>query len=438
MKPHGSLLAILACLGTACGQQVQAHSAPNVVFIVIDTLRAADLPLDGASPETAPFLDALSRNSVVFDNAFSASSWTAPATASIFTSRYPNEHGVTQGYMASKKAMRKGLALELNKVPQSIESLPVFMRNQGYSTFGVTANINIDEPLGFDRGFDYFQLMKGFGETDSDNVYEQLMEWKEQIKGAQPAFIYLHLMDPHEPYIRHEAWVDADAAVPADPLDDHVAYRSEIRKVDEYLRRMLEELDLGDDTVIILTADHGQEFRDHGGTGHAMSLYSELTKVPMLVQIGKNGPTGHSSANVSNMDLLPTLRELLATPAVAGEQGESLLDVMEELERGPRSLFSMRSIRHGKDVRRMRSIISGSYKAIQYQHDDRVLLFNLDEDPGEKKNLARKQPDRLREMLEEMDAQDARALQSSIFEAGVQNLSVEDLERLQKIGYTGE
>jgi arylsulfatase A-like enzyme len=438
MKSIGRLFTVLVCLSTACGKPVEAHSAPNVVFIVIDTLRAVDLPLDGISPESAPFLDALARESMVFDNAFSASSWTAPATASIFTSRHPNEHGVTQGLMATKKAQKKGLQLELNQVPQTIESLPVFMQNQGYRTFGVTANINIGEPMGFHRGFDRFQLIRGFGETNAGDVHEQLMTWKDEIKASPQAFIYLHLMDPHEPYERHTAWVDEEAPVPDDRMDDHVAYRSEIRNVDEYLRRMLEELDLGDDTIIILTADHGQEFGEHGGNGHVMSLYSELTHVPMMLHVGKDGPKGTSSANVSNMDLLPTLRELLATPADPAERGVSLLGILEQSERGERPLFSMRTVQHGKELRHIRSILQGPYKAIHHLRNDRKMLFNIDADPAEKKNIASQHPELLASLLEQMDQQEKLARLSSITEAGVQSLSADDVERLQMIGYTGE
>jgi arylsulfatase A-like enzyme len=440
MKLIRAWILVCAFFISSCAQEVLVKSHPDadVVFIVIDTLREVDLPLDGNSPATAPFLDTLALESVVFDNAWSTSAWTAPATASIFTSRYPNEHGVTIGFWEIDKFNQNGGDIELNRLPKSIESLPVFMKSQGYTTFAVTANLNIDEPMGFNRGFDHFFYIKGSRNATANRVKKEILNWKEEIQGAEKAFLYLHFMDPHHPYTRHERWISDSADPPENSMDDHVAYRSEIRNVDENLREIFEALDLGEDTIIILTSDHGEEFKEHGANGHSHSLYSELTRVPLLLHIGADGPRGRSYANVSNLDLLPTLRELLLSPASPQERGESLLSVLDETERGSRSLFSM--LKHVKPKRnwRMRSVVRSQYKLIEIEHSNRLLLFDIESDPGEKVNLAERKPKIVEALRLVLDAQEARASETAVIEPTIHRLEPEEIEQLKMLGYTVE
>lgn len=411
---------------------------PDVIVVVIDTLRADELPPYGGAPENAPFLAELAAQGIVFENAWSTSSWTAPATASIFTSQHPNEHGVTVGLL-----IRSPIAdqLEVSRIPEELETLPEFFKAHGYGTFAVTDNINVDEPLGFSDGFDRFRYLKGFAESGARKLNEQVLAWREEIlTDERPYFLYLHYMDPHEPYKRHAEWMAEDAPpVPEDRLTDRDAYRSEIRHTDENIRAIFEALEVDEDTIVIVTADHGQEFHDHGRTGHKWTLYSELTRVPLIARLGPAGPTGVSRANVSNIDLLPTLRQVLDTPPAEGDRGVSLLAAAAMETRGERELFAMRTdCYHHSRPRELRSIVRGPYKLIVNEDSGAVELYDLDADPAESKDLAGDRPEVVRLLREALDEQDERARREGTRQAGGKELTEEERRQLEALGYAGD
>ncbi len=434
MRSFALLLAGLLSLA-ACGESVPPP--PNVVVVVIDTLRADDLPPYGGDLANAPFLAQLAAEGLVFENAWAASSWTAPATASIFTSRHPNEHGVVQGLLA--KQPKGATKNELNRIPSELETLPEFMKSRGYATFAVTDNINIDAPMGFADGFDRFRYLEGFAESGARRLNEQLLEWKDEILGAEPFFLYLHYMDPHEPYERHDEWLPEGAPpVPEDRMTDRAAYRSEIRNVDENLRAIFDELQLGEETLVLVTADHGQEFLDHGRTGHKWTLYSELTHVPLIVRLGTDGPRGRSAANVGNIDLLPTLRQVLDAPPSDQDRGSSLMAYAESEDRGPRELYSMRTDMYGPRPRELRSIVLGRYKLIVNEDNGQQKLFDLEVDPGETKNLVIERPEVVRSLQAKLDAQRDRAARELLTESSDRRLDAAEIEQLKMLGYTGD
>jgi arylsulfatase A-like enzyme len=148
----------------------------NVVLIVIDTLRSDHLPFYGYKKNTAPFMSDLARQSVVFKNAFSASSWTSPATASIFTSLYPFQHGVLLGLMAILKANAEDPSIRVNRIPEEIETLPEVMKKNGFRTYGVSDNLNIGIKQGFTQGFDRFETFNYNGAPRVNDVLKSKPE----------------------------------------------------------------------------------------------------------------------------------------------------------------------------------------------------------------------------------------------------------------------
>jgi len=439
---NGRMKALLGLMGltllplAACSD-ADSKTLPNVIVVVIDTLRLDELPLYGGDPQNAPFISQLAEEGVVFENAWSTSSWTAPATASIFTSQHPNEHGVTAGIQLKSDIKRRGMKVDLNRIPEELQTLPEFMKSEGYATFAVSDNINVDAAIGFAAGFDHFHYMKGFFQSGAVLLNEKMLSWRDEILGAERFFLYFHYMDPHEPYVRHEEWMDADAPPPSNAMMDRAAYRSEIRNVDEALRRIFAALEIGDDTIVILTADHGQEFMDHGHTGHKWTLYSELTHVPLVLRVGANGPRGRTRANVSHVDILPTLRELLGAPPAAQDRGVSLLAALDEKVRGERKLFAMRTDTFSKEPREMRAIIRGKYKLIVNQDNGRKKLFDLDLDPGETKNLAGANSGLCEELLQLLDEQNERALRVGAAEFTERHLDAQAVRQLETLGYVG-
>ncbi len=431
------LLALALTLPAACSE-VEANYSPNVVVIVIDTLRADDLPPYGGDAETAPFIAELASRSVVFQHAWSASSWTAPATASIFTSRHPNEHGVVNNLQLQSDVRLHGVAHELNRIPSALETLPEFMQSRGYKTFGVSDNINVDESIGFASGFDRFQRMEGFAKSGARRVTDQVLSWKEEMLSGGPFFLYMHYMDPHEPYERHAQWIAEGEPTVEDREMDRAAYRSEIRNVDEKLREVFSSLNLDDNTIVIFTADHGQEFGDHGHTGHKWTLYSELTNIPLMLHVGDDGPRGRSLANVSNMDILPTLRDLLSAPPSPQDRGISLLEVLDEQERGNRELHAMRTNTRGDVVREMRSVVLNKYKLILNEDTGHKRFYNLELDPGEQENIAGQNRHLVNRMLGMIEAQKQQANREQLSETGSIQFDQDQADILKTLGYTGE
>ena len=223
----------------------------NVVVMLIDTLRADRLPTYGHNRDTAPFLTALMDESIVFERAFSASSWTAPATASVFTSLNPSEHGIITGFVATKAMMKRGHPIKMNRLSDDHEVMGETMKKAGFTTIAVTDNLNIGTEMGFDRGFDYFKTLK---EKGSHSVNMVANEFLKKAKTDKPYFLYLHYMDPHAPYIQHKPWYetcvkDTDKSVKESML---CAYDSEIRYLDANIAEMFKQ----DKRSVIQDRDH--------------------------------------------------------------------------------------------------------------------------------------------------------------------------------------
>ena len=214
MRPK-AVLAGVVVLGGGCFLFTAFYSRPpsdslppNVVVILIDTLRPDYLGIYGHEPETAPFLSRIAARSTVFTRAFSTSSWTAPSTASLFTSVYPHRHGVHTGFLAHKQQVealkRDGEAtIEVNRIADDLTTLPEFFRDQGYATFGMASNRNIGDEEGFTRGFDRF--FKAY-ELPAEVIYNEIESWKEEMEESRPYFLYLHLNDVHMPYLERQPY----------------------------------------------------------------------------------------------------------------------------------------------------------------------------------------------------------------------------------------
>ncbi len=431
------LACILACWSPGCAQR---DPGPNVIVIVVDTLRADRLPFYGFDRGETPFLSSLAGRSVVFESAWAASSWTAPSTASIFTGVYPNQHGVLLGLNAYKRQKNKGNVLELNRIPASLETLPKLMKSVGYRTIGLADNPTIGQEIGFDRGFDEFKTFD-YATADVVNMAVELKE--RQLKDGGRYFLYLHYMDPHAPYHPQRPWFPGDVydygrLRNGDKTEYWLdAYDSEISYLDRKLAELFEALEVGEDTVVLLTADHGEEFQDHGGYLHEFKLYSELTRIPLLVYHPGVAPRRRRvQAHVSHIDLLPTLREILGLAPSDQYSGRSLVPYYLGDEPGgsERAVFAMRD-RPG--LKRLASVVQGRYKYIVSLYDAEEELYDLVDDPHEQNDLSERLPDvvmRMRDLWREFDTS-ARRWES---EATRVELSPDRLDALNRLGYGGE
>lgn len=311
----------------------------GIIMIVIDCLRADHVSCYGYHRQTTPTIDALAERGILWEHAHSASSWTKPSVTSILTGLYPTQHGAFEGIKKSKGRT----AVTTDVLDSALPTLAETLTAAGWRCGAFINNGQLGEFTRLNRGFASYAPQAG----KADRLIGIFLEWLEA--GAdKPFFGYLHLLEAHYPYKprrRHVAMFGGDrdtnhfrdfsardygklrrdiAHGDATLSDDHLTqmlqmYDAAVRRLDGKIRiilAMLTELGLRDTTAVIVTADHGEEFLDHGRIGHGQALYNELTHVPLIAHI-PDAPGGvRNTELVSHVDLARTLAGL------AGVDGE--------------------------------------------------------------------------------------------------------------------
>ncbi len=435
-----------------------------IVLVTVDALRADRVAFDGYRLPTTPFLDRLAREGVVFDRAYATSSWTPPTMASIFTGVPPMTHGVVSGEIIESRAVRQPV------LPESLSTIAELVRQDGFRTLGVASNRHLALDLGFGQGFDrYFDPPTFLNAPVVNDKARQLLtaeygaDWRSSWHG-QPLFLWLHYFDPHDPYFPYAPWIaaqapGADADGPRSPAhlvmrdlrqrfpqpDAALAeairpfYDSEIRRTDQLLADLWKELAPDGNVLFIFTADHGEEIVDHGGLGHSQSLYDELTRIPLFFWWPRGLPGGVRIAQpVSALDILPTILDLLGRPAPAALAGRSLVPLWRgaaagEMGADRRPVFL--ELAPPKPFRW--AVVDGDRKLI-IDPASRATpeLYDLASDPGEKVNLAEREPaevERLRAELRTWARKNPRAPDQRTRDRVDENLRKE----LEALGYLG-
>jgi arylsulfatase A-like enzyme len=446
LAASGVVAALLAAAGcTSDGTATRQAEPPDVVVIMIDTLRPDHLGFYGYPRETAPFLARLAERSAVFRRAYSTSSWTAPATASLLTSLYPVQHRVTEGFFAHQKRAeqveRQGkTTIQLRGLSASVETLPEIFRGLGYRTYGLSANVNIGSEMGFDRGFDRFErlhgLSFGLGGT-AEELQARLADWENEIRESGPDFVYVHFNDVHAPYERRLPWYEEKP----DKTDDlRSAYDSEISYLDRALARVFERFGWEREAIVVVLSDHGEEFMEHGQTGHKPTLYRELVQILAMIHAPDHGvEPGEITDNVSIVDLLPTVLELAGFPGERDVEGRSLVPLLADRperdrlreELGERPLFAHR-LGPGESPTELWAVIHGDRQLIE--GGQRLELYDLANDPMQRSDRSKAESEtvaQLRIHLEELRRLEPRPGA----EASEVELDEEELERLRSLGY---
>ncbi len=344
-SPRAAARAGLATLAAAAlvGGAGCAGDRPNVIVVVVDTLRADRVGVAGGRRGLTPFLDSLGESGVIFPNAYSTSSWTNPAVASLFTSRYPSQHRVT--------------TFE-SRLADAEETLAERLRAAGWRGLGVVGNFRLTQALGFAQGFDvWFSRLFARKATTQQLAQDTIRYYDRHVarffwRRWQPLLLYLQPMEPHAPYdppaearrafarppgpgtSESEAMAKVISIPRWDALSpDEVAYveslyDAEVAALDARLRRLFTRLrtrGLLDHAIVVVTADHGEEFGEHGGFLHGFALYEESVRVP-LIMTGPGLPAGRVVRDeVSLVDVAPTVLELLGLPPEPRFEGRSLL-----------------------------------------------------------------------------------------------------------------
>jgi len=430
--PHGCFGAALrrqaiALLGlvAVAGCAPSPSTRPNLVLVVIDTLRADHLGAYGYGRATSPHIDRLAKRGLVFANALAVSSWTKPSVASLFTSRHPSEHGAV--------SFERNLSSEL-------PTLAEMLREAGYSTVGVSGNfVHVAERTGFARGFDAFETLVFEIEEPGDDMLlampgeEAGLDYLRAPTGAEvnrrviellpapdvaPVFLYVHYMEPHPGYTPPEPQRSAfvtDAAVHARGTPATATYLSSLaaeaavlepeerqRLIDLYdaeiaaadeavgaLVRALEDRGDMENTVIAVTSDHGEEFGEHGGWFHGLTLNGECLRVPIVLYDARQpGPGVRREDPVDLLDLTTTLLRLAGVTPSPAMRGRDLFaaespprDLIAELHPDP--VFAD----HVRPRAQRLALTRWPWKAI-VGADGARSVYRLDRDPAELRPLA--------------------------------------------------
>lgn len=368
----------------------------NILMISIDALRADHLGAYGYPRKTSPNIDRLAAQSVRFSRAFSASTKTIEALPSLISGLYPSNiarhyddeavHAflTKKAEKAGKKRPQRGGELWY-RVDDSVELIPETLHQLGYDTAVMTVAFPVDV-FGIDQGVDQVQMTKRLTEVAEANL------WRISGQG-KPFFMWLHFNGPHEPYEQHEGFHFGDR-----PID---RYDSEIANDDSHVGALLDALrDLSheDDTVIVLTADHGEEFGDHGGHSHGMKLYRELLNVPLLLKIPGVAPRVIDTP-VELVDLAPTFCELLkAKESCQGYDGQSLLAALADRREPTRGAYS--ELFHGPGRALRRALFDGRWRLVDDLERDRRELYDHETDVNEHYDVSQWHPDVVADMME--------------------------------------
>lgn len=361
------------------------EEAPNVIVISLDTLRADYVGRQRLGRDLTPNLDRFRAAGTVFTNAMTTYPSTTGSHMSLFTGVYPATHETIHA--------RK-------KLPPEIPTLAQEMAKAGYATAAVTENAMLNAGSGFLRGFDSYREQKGDDVWSTDGAIRQTFDdgltWLEH-HGNERFFLFLHTYQVHFPYTppkRHNHFRKAlNKKLPEEKFEKQKVwaergYAGEVLYMDEELGRLLrtlEERQLLDHTVIIITADHGEEFGEHGDIGHAQTLFAEVMNIPMSIYFPGRAPAGLSvDEPVSLVDIAPTVLDLAGIPAMRS-QGRSLVPLLEGGDFGPpRAVYAQNFGKYGQQwaarTADRKFIFSG-------KESNPPLVFDLREDPGELKPL---------------------------------------------------
>jgi len=373
-------------------------SPPNVVLLLFDSLRADSVePYSESAPRT-PVMQRLADRGLIFENAFSACSWTRPSVASLLTSLPPSIHGIQR--------VEDSLAADVDYLPQVLQS-------RGYYTVAVVENAQVSRDFGFARGFDSFgqlyqQAIKNEylklkrPEQRADFVYERFLKPALDKAGRKPVFLYAHAIDPHAPYeppppfdsiaggtlhnldsskeVAHWIHQGVTPVTRAEVSQWKTLYDGEVAFMDAYLGRLLEVLenDLPTDrTLVVVLSDHGEEFLEHGGVRHGRTLYEEVVRVPLIMHLpGVIPAASRRLPPMSLLDVMPAILDLASEEAPEPTRRSVTLPgwagrpVPAELVAGRK---------------RMRSVRCGSWKLIEIADGEQrhLELYDLGSDAEE-------------------------------------------------------
>jgi len=414
---------------------------PNILLISLDALRADHLSSQGYHRRTTPFLDTLAAQGTRFSHATVNTHGTPPSHTTMFSSLYQETHRV--GMEALSHDDKAPL------IPTEIELLPEILQHDGWTTVGVTGGAWMSAAYGFSRGFDHFSDQTEDASEGAALLAETITT---ELASGRPVFAFFHTYEIHSPYQPPEAYADlfgefTSSIRPTWPslrrfnqqpkkrldqadLDFLVSqYDGEIRYVDDCIRELftrLTEIGFLDNAVVLITADHGEEFLDHGGLLHRSTLYEELVRVPLILW-GTSVPAGVvDPALASTVDIAPTLLAAAGIEPPKAMEGRNVL-AADSTPWGDQRVFAQYGTRNY-------SIRTPRYKLIRGP-GGKLELFDLERDPQERRNLARDLASLAAELDDELESWRRGRPRLTGDPAATTGIDPATEERLRTLGY---
>jgi arylsulfatase A-like enzyme len=416
-----------------------------------------------------PKLRRFAEESAWFVNATSQASWTKPAVVSLFTSLYPEVHNVQFGVHSRVTPTQSPL---VDCLPDSLSTMATRFREAGYHTAAIQSNANLKAEFGFDRGFhsyEFFPYPKHRGDFLTERAIETLS------RSGAPYFLYIHYMDPHHPYeppsSYREHLVDAETLHEQDRallggyqdyyLDkvlhdvgiltgrstaefsqagkSHIRslYDGEVRFTDDVLDRLIRYIrDVDPGAIIVVTADHGEEFWEHGSVGHGKTVYQELVHVPLMISVPGIAPVRFEKP-VETIDLLPTLSAVLGWETDPAWQGKNLLSSNREPAGEPRPTFASTrtSLRESKVD--LEAVSAWPDKLVRDRRTGAVTLYRLADDGREQRDRAAAEPNAVARLEALLSRHQLENRAHPLAQTDPETVSLDPLtvEQLEALGY---
>lgn len=433
--------------------QPVAERRPDIVFVMLDTLRADSLAAFGGDPEWMPELNALTDETLLFTDVIANSSWTRPSVASFFTGLPQEEHGALSF---------------LFRISSGALTLAELLASQGYETAAFVANsVIVDPASGYHRGFDTFEYVSNppgeYARADvlTDRVAAFLAARRDGEAGAgdrgsgtgpgdpadatdaspreqAPLFLYVHYLDPHVPYMSTPS--EGAEILPQSTDGIRRYYADELRFLDGQLARLMGTLDVELDPrrLTMVASDHGEEFGEHDGMGHSQTLYSEVIEIPVIVQDRTAGPapSGRVDAPLEGRDFFDLLLQAAVNkhvdvPEWAASSARANRFASLSFTKNPgRFPFIHALIRPYRHRIFDRLIQRGDWRLIWSAFGETDELYDLSTDPGERRNVARAHPDVVRSLHDVLDVTPPYWVRPAPVD-----LSPERIEELRALGY---
>ncbi|WP_287588101.1 sulfatase [Candidatus Borrarchaeum sp.] len=387
---------------------------PNILLLSIDSLRPDHLGCYGYHRNTSPNIDKLAKNSAIFTNAICQAPWTKPSIGSLFTAVNPGVHGADKGGKFGQDIARISSRTDAIGLRDMIPTLTEKLKEGDYITAGFTGGGYTHSIFGLDRGFDIYKANLSLMDLINFEVFSFL---NRDFK--KPIFLFIHTFDVHFPYHNKKPYnrlfgkfdsrinmskqlsldINYGRFTPSDEDIQHMItlYDGSIFYIDQrigFLLEMLQTLGFMQNVMIILTADHGEGFMEHDLVGHSEIIYNEVLRIPLIIYHSNMTSKRVVSNLVRSIDLMPTLLEFANIPCDNFIQGKGLLPLLEKEASYDEAAFSETERLGGIQAIQTQE----GYKFVYWKKTEKKELYDLNNDPLERKNIIQLMPEKAEEL----------------------------------------